>query len=464
MITDNKKMTVKTDGNVSVVHSSVGSYIFEIAATQKVAQSSVLPFYNSSRRLIPLQVQGFNIVPYGEYNLMPDEIRELLDENNLTPEILNKQTQLLWGQGPAQYKIKYENGKRMKVWEENKEVTNWLKTWDYAEYLMKCCVDFRATNGHFTQYFRNRGPRVGAAGKIVELKHQSPIFCRLEWPDDQQNINRIIVGEWTQPWKCGLTTFPIWNKKNPFAAPVAMRYSNYYSFALTNDYSRSPFYGTRHWIALSSSIAKLLTNFNENSSAVKLHIKVPKQYWDDKYDMLKTNCVHKGIEYKDQMLQDLKDETFVKFAETLAGGDNVGKFVTTDKFFDGEAREWVDWVIDPLDQKVKDFIDAQIAISKRAAFETTAGMGLHPALSNISADGNLPSGSEQLYAFKLYLMTGVDIPEEIVCRDINNAIEANFPNADVKIGFYHDVVLTEEATNPKDRIKNQTQKPAENAV
>ncbi len=58
------------------------------------------------------------------------------------------------------------------------------------------------------------------------------------------------------------------------------------------------------------------------------------------------------------------------------------------------------------DQKVKDFIDAQINIANEALFQVTSGIGLHPALSNLSKDGNLPSGSEQLYSFKIYLATG----------------------------------------------------------
>jgi hypothetical protein len=42
----------------------------------------------------------------------------------------------------------------------------------------------------------------------------------------------------------------------------------------------------------------------------------------------------------------------------------------------------------------------------------------------------------------------------IVCKDINLAIRANFPGTSLRIGFYHDVVLTEESTNPENRVKN----------
>ena len=157
----------------------------------------------------------------------------------------------------------------------------------------------------------------------------------------------------------------------------------------------------------------------------------------------------------DKMLEDFKDATYLKITTALAGHQNVGKMVTTDQFFDEASNQWIGWKIEVLDQKVKDFIDAQIGIARRAALDTTSGLGLHPALSNLSADGNLPSGSEQLYAFKLYLATGVDIPEEIVCKDINYAIQVNFPGTLYKVGFYHEAVLPEASLTKSQRVINQ---------
>ena len=51
-------------------------------------------------------------------------------------------------------------------------------------------------------------------------------------------------------------------------------------------------------------------------------------------------------------------------------------------------------------------------------------------------------------------MTSTDIPEMIICRDINNAIQANFPGKDLKMGFYHDVIITEAQTSPNNRVIN----------
>jgi len=319
---------------------------------------------------------------------------------------------------------------------------------------MKQAIEFRAANGHFSKYFRNRAPRVGGTGKITHLESSSNIKNRLEWPKNDK-VKHIIHGDFERADVNSFKRYPVFNPRDPFRYPVSMRYSNLYSFAMENRYARPSLYGSFNWIKLGSSIPKLLNNFNINAASIRHHIKTPAIYWAEKQKQLEKNCELKGIEYKDEMLEDLKDEVFLKFAEGLIGIEKAGKMLTSETIWDDMGQEYVGWEIEVIDQKVKNYITAQVDIAKRAAFEITAGAGLHPALSNLSADGNLPSGSEQLYAFKLYLATGVDIPESIVCKDINYALQVNFPGTEFRIGFYHDQVTTEESTPTKERIKNQ---------
>lgn len=452
---EKKKVEIVSAGNKSLAFTPAGCYLFEVSGSTRVASPSVLPFYSTTRQLNPTRLGEFEIVANGQENNYPEEIREILDENNLTPEVLNKQTQLLWGQGPALYRIKFENGRRTKYWVEDAEIQAWLDSWDYEDYLLKASTDFRTMNGHFTKFYRNLGARIsGNKAFVAKLEHVSNMFSRLEWPDANNQINGIIVGDFRQPWKLGLRRYPVFNPDKPLAYPVSMRYSNLYSFALDLEYSRSPFHGTINWIKLGSSIPKLLTNFNDNSMAIKYHIEVPALYYQQMREKLEAKCVEEATPFTEKMFETLKNETFEKVAEALAGNEKVGKFLTTESVFDEVGNQYVGWKVTPMDQKVKDFIDAQINISNQSLFMTTSGLGLHPALSNLSKDGNLPSGSEQLYAFKLYLATGIDIPEGIVTKDINLAIRANFPGTDLRLGFYHDIVMTEEKTNPENRLKN----------
>lgn len=430
-------------------------YSYEVVGADKLAQPGILPFYNNKRALVPTRIANFDIIPNGEQNQLPEELRDILDENNLSPGIINKKAFMLWGQGPALYRHEFKDGVRLKHWDTDTEIEDWLKSWNYEDFLQKKIVEFSTINGHFTKYYRNRGARAGFAPFIAKLEHVSSLFARLEWPDQYNFINNIIVGDYSQPWEKGFRSYPVFSETDPFRWPVAMRYNNLYSFAMDNDYSRASWHGAISWIKLATSISKLLYNFNRNSAAIKYHIKVPMLYWLNAETELKERCAFEDVPYNPKMLDDFKRKKFQEFADVQRGVENVGKFLTTESIWDEESRTYVEWKVEVLDQKVKDFIDAQVNIAKQASLETTAGFGMHPALSNISFDGNLPSGSEQLYAFKLYLLTDNDIPESIVCRDVNNAIAANWPDKKMKLGFYHDAVISEAETSPDKRIKNK---------
>ena len=447
---------VQDEGKYGIITSGSEVYSFEVIGSEKWAQPGILPFYTNARSLLPMRVGEFDIIPQGDQNLFPEELCDILAESNSVPELLNKKAQMLWGQGPCLYRTVFENGVRKRIWDTDAEIEAWLKSWNHEDFLLKKIVEYEAISGHNTKYFRNKGARIGKPAFISKLEHVSSVYARLEWPDKYNQINHIIVGDWLQPWSKGLRAYPIYSPSDSFANPVSMLYTNMYQFAMDNDYSRPSYFGTMGWIKLATSIAKLLSNFNKNSAAIKYHIKVAAIYWEAAEEELKKKAITDGVSYNTKMLVDFKKKKYQEFADILRGVENVGKFLTTEELFDETSGKYVGWTVDVLDQKVKDFIDAQVNIAKHALLETTVGVGLHPALSNISFDGNLPSGSEQLYAFKLYLLTGNDIPESIVCRDINNAIAANWPDKVFKIGFYHDAVITESETSPKDRVKNKT--------
>ena len=140
--------------------------------------------------------------------------------------------------------------------------------------------------------------------------------------------------------------------------------------------------------------------------------------------------------------------------DVLSGKENAGKMLHTIDLYDDNGNP-ISWKIEPIEQKMKDFVETQLKISEASTSAITSGMGLHPSLSNIMVNGKLASGSELLYAFKLYLSSDVDIASSIILEPINQAIAFNFPDKNLKLGFYHRSVKSEEATSPKDRVKNE---------
>jgi len=66
-------------------------------------------------------------------------------------------------------------------------------------------------------------------------------------------------------------------------------------------------------------------------------------------------------------------------------------------------------------------------------------------------NGKSASGSEMLYALKLYLASDTTIPEEVIFEPINQCIAAMWPAKKARLGFYHKIVLKEENVSPSDR-------------
>lgn len=348
---------------------------------------------------------------------------------------------------------------------DDPEIQDWLDSFEYEEYLRNCIVDYVHAEYHYSKLFLNRSARIKDPGtrnsynlrpKIAKLEHVTVKDARLEWPEDRKTVKNIIVGDWENEDIKSLSVYPVFDRFDPFKVPVSMIFSNMYSFC-RDFYGVPSHYGAWNWIKRSSSIPKILESLTNNSLNIKWHIISPAEYWEKKAEQLKKKCELQDIEYNDDMLEDLKDEVFKSWAKVLSGVDNVGKFITTDSFATevGMTKsEIMKWEIIPIDMKVKDFIDAQVAVANKADSATTSGLGLHPSLSNIMVDGKLASGSEQLYALKLYLATEVDIPESVITRAINLAISINFPGKKLRLGFYHDIVHREDQVSPKDRTAN----------
>src|SRR5690606_40854848 len=102
------------------------------------------------------------------------------------------------------------------------------------------------------------------------------------------------------------------------------------------------------------------------------------------------------------------------------------------------------WKIEPIDQKIKDFIEAQIKVSEKADIAATSGMGLNPALANLITTGGNMGGSQLLYAMKFNILSDVNIPERVIFMTINDAIAVNCPYDEDKMSFYRHINMKED--------------------
>jgi hypothetical protein len=404
-------------------------------------------------------IGDYLVYPYGSNNDLPDIIKQTVQTNYIAPGILKKKTQLIWGLGPQLYSEKIDKGVLSREWVQDDEITAWLESWSYQDYLIKACTDYQHIEGVFSRYELTKGSRIGKPF-IFKINHVFPDRARLATIKTSlsREATHVIATDRSFNNVQSLSeykVYPLFDFLNPFANPNAVLYSNMYSFC-TDYYTVPDLYGSLEWLNRSTSVPLIFKALSKNSINLKYHIVSPQAFWDKKEKDIKENCTKTGTPYSNKMLLDYQFQFLEKISVVLSGEENTGKYLHTTSSFTVEGTNLIEhgWEIKVIEQNIKDFVTAQIAISERADHALAAGLNLHSALGNISESGKSDSGSEQIYALKTFLQTGIDIPEMIIMKAVNYALKANFATKKLKLGFYHIQPEKEQDISPKNRIKN----------
>lgn len=444
-------------GNVGYVSMAANSFTFETNAIERaeIEQRAQDKRSFTDWETLAFTVGDYDVIPFGEDNNLPIEIRNTVNNHNLAPRIFTKKKFLLWGDGPQLYISSFKEGKPYIEYKQDDEVIAWLESWDYEMYLRKAIEDFNHSEGVFSKLFLAKASRLGAA-RVSKVEHVGVHLARLAVPKGTigQAPSRILVGNWHKNFIDKFQSYPIFNKQNPGQHSVSMHYAHMYGFS-SDYYARPDVVGSLAWIRRATAIPFILEAYSNNSLNMKYHIESPASYWETKEEDMKQRCTLNGQQYDPQMLEDLKDEVYTDLAKVLAGEKNVGKFFQSESFYQivGATAIKHGWTITPIEQKIKEYVDAQLAISERGDVTTTGGLGLHKALSYVGGKAN-DSGSEQLYAYKNHILSEVKMPESIICEAINMALKINWPAKKLKLGFYRQLPEREEDVTSSKRITN----------
>lgn len=453
-------MNIEYVGNNAVIEDGNNAFTFEVTDNPRSFDS-----YRVNKDTLDwtdnrYHFGNWRVLPYGNDNQLPLTIRNIVQENYIAPGLVKKKTQWLWGKGPKLYIEKVVEGKLIREWVEDKEITDWFNSFNGDEYLTKSCVDYNHMEGVFTKFYLGKGNRVGKPS-IAKLEHSMPDKSRLcsDISVEDGKPTHVVVTDWNFEMINAILNpkiYPIFDYKNPFAHKNSILYSNMYSFC--SDYYTVPdIYGSFEWLRRSTAIPLILKALSKNSLNIKYHVISPQKFWDDKKTKLEEDASKRGKPYSNKDFIVFKDEFLKTIAKVLSGETNTGKFWHSTKELEVQGTNLLEhgWDIKVIEQKVKDFIDAQIEISKRADHAVSSGIGIGNVLGNVSEGGRSSGGSERIYAMKEYLQTGIDIAEMIVCKAVNFAIMANWPDKNIRMGFYHSTPEREEDITPSKRIKNQ---------
>ena len=400
-----------------------------------------------------MNVNGVPIIPFGADNDMPGRVCHLLEKFYAGEGIMGKKAGLQWGEGPRLYRdaVSEESNVFYRAWTVDDEITADLKATDYLTQMHRCLIDLCHLEGFWVKFTLTRGRRIGA-GRIAKVEHVPAGKVRVVWPGDNKLPTEAMVADWPVADPATSHVYPLFDPREPLKHAVSLAYYNVYSYG-HDHYSVPRFIGAFDWLELAGTLAPLLATYNENASAISKHIESPQSYWDRQEEIIKDLCQQRNIPYSPKMLEEFKDAAMERFAASMSGKENAGKFFHTSNFWNPEANNFEGWKITSIDNKVKEYIEAQVAICKKAEAAATSGFGLDPSLSNLILDTKLGSGSEKLYALKVYNATETAVADMVLCKPFQQYIDTNHPGTDIKIGLYRTVVEAEKNVNPENRVK-----------
>ena len=114
----------------------------------------------------PEIVSGKEVVPYGVDNNLPSFVRDMLDENNLAPGILEREKGLLYGQGPELYKKVYENGEVIREWGRDAKIWEWLESWVYHRDIEIAISGLKFLQRYLVKHFPTTRKKIRKEAKI----------------------------------------------------------------------------------------------------------------------------------------------------------------------------------------------------------------------------------------------------------------------------------------------------------
>ena len=444
-------------GDFHFVPTEVGTYAVRMEGGLNDTFERFLSFDPTSWDMDPVTVAGVRVVPWGADNNLPKNIRRILEKNNLAPGILDRKLGLIYGQGPMLYTLDVQENERVQNWVQDEEIQDWLDSWDYRGFIRHMLMEYNHLKGCFVKYHSGKAVRLGKPW-IHSLECVPSADCRLVWPkNDSRNVDDIediMVGDFDAYTNPSYKLYPVFDKWHPARHEVAMKYHSMRSFG-RNFYSISSFYGSVPWMADANALPEIIAYLNNNMIAAAYIVHVPQGYWQEKRNVI----VDKHPDFTEAqitcMLDDVKETLARQIAEVMAGKNNAGKFFMCVDFIDLDGHEQ-SWKIEPIEMNIDKYIDALAKISRIADSSTTSGLGLNPALANIIIDGKGDSGSQMLYALKLFYGADTQIPEDIALEAINDAIRINFPQKKgVFIGLYRKVINKEDNITAGERATNQ---------
>lgn len=486
-------MDIYNYGKLGYVKHGNDTFSFQIGKQALTTGAINFDEFPNYTKPILYKIGPYNVLYNGEYNLMPQEVKQMIGGNRLLPQLIEKQVKFLYGNGPMTYVAETVGGKPTRRWDHNKQIMDWLDSWrtngladSYQMYFNKIIRDGYYLESNWKRWRFTAARRIGGGMPVAGLEHISQTRARFATKKDfnqftedyeDRDFQTILVGNWNYPTTDGYKAYKRLNYANPLTSPTAISYSKNPSFG-EEVYAYNSYYkGVKEWIKGSNATPKNINSFIENSIAARLHIIIPQAWVEDKEELIQRivkenderedatkpfkklvvgkTTIEIGTSYKSEYLTQYMNAELKKLASVLSGESNQGKMYATTAY--GSGPEAQQWKIEEFPLKYKEYFEALLKYDERSDQVLLSSLGLDASLSNVSKEGVISkSGADAYYNYLIYLLN-LTIPEHTATEDVNFAIRLNFPDLyaeGFRIGFYNSAPQRQEEISQGNRMQN----------
>jgi hypothetical protein len=490
----------KNLGNIGWYRDNKNLITFQLGETTPLADATPglidISQFQTVMQPVVLNVQDKYILIKGVNNRLPEEITSVIGTNRILPELIEKQTRMLYGKGPRVYIEDFKNGKLVRNWQKQSIIETWLDSWqDFGlqdnpkDFCEKVIHDYYYFEDYWIKWRFFGSRRLSPKGSVAGLEHIENKRCRLAtdknlnelwWDIEDKDFNNVVIGNWMVAMEKRFNVYNRFRISNPNGNSVAISYHKNHTVGQIYGFNR--FYmGIKDWLTGTNRNPRYINSYLENSLNAKVHVIIPYQWVENIEKKLQDYCDENskrqdagkelikphGIEIGTDYSTTFRDQYIARELETLSsflsGVSNQGKLYSTFSYPTSEGKE-VSWQIIPLDLKYREFITALIDYDKRADEVILSSIGIDASISNISKDGVISkSGSDLYYNYVIYLYN-LALAEETCTEAINQAIKINFPEfylQGYRVGFYNEVPQRQEDISPQDRLQNSFNRSVE---
>lgn len=455
-------------------------------------QTSALPVHGDR-----MAYGELTIATHGSDNMLPTRVGNLYKKNDAIPEILKKKVTLMYGKGIGLFEITEEdvNGEtkevRRLVSSKYPKVNEWLNSWETAglpnlrTYLKGVMTSYFYHEMYYSHPRLNNSSYTGGRLPVRGLVHFPVERCRLALQGligntvdlEDAMLTHVVYNNWSHPYRYDTQVYDRFDPANPLKSATAIMPVR--DFGVGEEIYATPtgYYGLEPWINAANLNAPYINSFLKNSFAARKHINIPNAWFKSKENTLKAICkANQGLEqdgkplqteyegltgigtiFSHRMVSKLVELKMEALANVMSGeGKNQGKTFYTRSFLTDHGIE--KWEIIDIETKYADFIKSITTVDNHALKKILAGIGMDPALTNVSNEGIFNSGSQVYYAYLVYLEQQ-HLPEEIILQELNRALHINFPELKkkgIEARFKRFAPPRQEETKPTERLEKNT--------